>query len=376
MTVMDQETSTQPSSEAQFKRAYTVLASFIGAVLLIWVLTGFYTVGTDQVAIVERLGDYIKTPNGEIERMGAGLHYHLPWPIDRVSVISTQQIFTMKVTAFNASPAEYDNFKRELLKNGARLDVINALFDPYLITGDKNVVHAEFSVQFRITDPGAWLTSVSHEYHQTYTPDAAEDMRNRLFQQLAQRELLDAVAHMTLDGAMRDRVADLQRTLLNSLQHAMKIHEPADPTGKTMIDTGVTIDAVTQSPLHVPDAVKPAFDNLLTQQAQAVTRVKMAETERDSLEARAKGQRESLIADARGDASRIVQAAQGEADRFSQVLEQYKKAPEVTRLNLLNDAMQTITSSAKRIFFVQPGQRSLIVVDPPQYDPNQVRSGN
>jgi modulator of FtsH protease HflK len=377
MSTIEQEAITAGEAEgARFRRAYLILLSFTGAALLIWLLSGFYTVGTDQVAIVERLGEYQKTPAGDIEKIGYGLHYHLPWPIDRVSVISTQQIFTMKVSAFNASPAEYDNFKREWLRQGARPEVINALFDPYLITGDKNVVHADMTVQFRITDPGAWLTSVSHEYHQTYTPEAAEDMRNTLFQNLAQRELLDAVAHMTLDGVMRDSVAELQRNLVAAMQHAMKIHDPADPTGKTLIDTGITVDSVAISPPRVPDAVKPAFDNLVTQKAVAVTKINQAQAQAQSLEAKATGQKQSLIADANGDASNTVQAAKGEADRFRQVYAQYQNAPDVTRINLLNDAMQAVTGSAKRIFFVQPGQRSLIVVDPPQVDVNQGRTGN
>src|SRR4051812_21131165 len=181
---------------SRFAKAHHILLYFILAVVAIWVLSGFYQVGSTQVAIVERLGQYLQTTEGQIDRVEHGLHYHLPWPIDRVSLISTSQKFTLKVNAFNASPTEYEGFKRDLLKKGANPTIINALFDPYVITADKSILNIEVNVSFVISDPGAWLTSVSHEYQPTYAASVDNDMRNAMFQQIAQRTIIAQVARM------------------------------------------------------------------------------------------------------------------------------------------------------------------------------------
>ncbi|HEY4328335.1 MAG TPA: protease modulator HflK [Phycisphaerae bacterium] len=373
---MSEELNTEemPGTQgSRFAQAHHILLYFMGAALLVWIFSGFYSVGTDQVAIVERLGEFVKNSDGVAIQVEHGLHYHLPWPIDRVNIVSTQQNYTMKVDAFNASPAAYDNFKRDLLRDGGSPQVINALFDPYLITADKSVVHIEVNVQFRINDAAAWLTSVSHEYLQTYNPDQADDMRNQLFQQLAQRAMIRQVARMPLDMAVRDGRAALERNLKVGLQDATSINDPSDGTGKTKISLGVIINSVPIAESKVPDAVKPAYDNLITQAARAVTVKEKAKADAGGMVAMAEGEKSTLIADAHGYSFNTVQGAQGEADRFSQVLVQYNNAPDITRANVFTDALRTVTGNAKRIVFAQPGQRTLIVVDPPQYDASQVK---
>jgi membrane protease subunit HflK len=46
-------------------------------IFVIWLLSGFYSVGTQQQGVVLRFGDYLRTTQ-------PGLHYHLPSPIESV----------------------------------------------------------------------------------------------------------------------------------------------------------------------------------------------------------------------------------------------------------------------------------------------------
>ena len=368
--------ATEPPPEgSRLAQAHLILIYFLAAALLVWLLSGIYQVKTDQVAIVERLGEYLKTPAGQILQVDHGLHYHLPWPIDRVSVISTQQTFTLQVDEFNTSPSSYADFKRDVLRRGASPEMINAIFDPYLITGDKSVVHVEISILFRINDAAAWLTSVSHEYLQTYDPHAAEDMRNKLFQQIAQRVIISQVARMQLDKVVREARAELERGILNGLQNETRVPDPSDPTGTKRISLGVLVQSVAVSVAQVPDAVKPAYDNLITQQAAASTVMKVADADKATAITAAEGEKSTRIADANAYRISTREAAKGESQRFSQLLEQFKTAPEITRWNLFVDAARTVAAGAKRTYIVQPGQKMLIMVDPSQFDSGQGRQG-
>ncbi len=325
MTQPLENASEPPAQGSRFARAHHILLYFLAGTLAIWLVSGFFQVRSDQVAIVERLGQYLSPIDGRTE---PGLHYHLPWPIDRASLISIQQQYNLQVNAFNTSPAEYADFKLSLIRQqAARPEVLDALFDPYLVTGDKSVVHVDLNVQFTIKDPLAWLQSVSHEYSQDYDPASAKDMRNQLFQQIAQRAILAQVGHMTLGKLLQDGRADLQRGVLATFQEALDNPNSAPQPGDPPMSLGVTIQSVTLSFADVPDRVKPAYTNLVNQLQRRQTVITNANTEKDATVIRAQGEQSTLIADAQAYSERTVQAAQGEANRFGEVLKQYEKAP-------------------------------------------------
>ena len=374
MSEMEHDHALLVQGGSRFARAHNVLMLSVAGALLVWLLTGFYQVKTGQVAITERLGKYLQTPDGTVRQLEQGLHYHLPWPIDRVSVISVQQIYTMPVTAFNSSPAEYEDFKLVLKRQGVPEETINALFDPYLISGDKSVAHVELAMQFRISDPVAWLTSVSHDYHMGYDPSATDDMRNKLFQQLAQRAIIGKVETMKLQDVVGKGRAELVQGIQDRLQKAMAVPDPDRATAHENTSLGVQIQSIAVSDARVPDAVKGAYDNLNIQQSQAVTAKVAAKQQADSLKAQAQGEQVTMITNASSYGDNVVKLAKGEADRFQQVFEQYEQAPELTKASLYKDAAQAVAESAKRIIYANPGEPVVLTVDPPGYDAAQVQT--
>jgi len=366
----------------RFARAHHILLYFLGVAAAIWLLSGFYQVQADQIAIVERLGEYLSTSEGKAIPVEHGLHYHLPWPIDRVHVISVQQRLTLQVKAFNASPAEYDDFKREYLKNpdnpfGGNPGAINAIFNPYLIAADKSVLHMEISVSFRVRDPELWLQAVSHEYSETYDPASNTDLRNALLQQIAQRAMIQQASRLPFESLLLDKRDTLPQSLQTLVSDGMVIEttEANDPSKPAQIDLGIQILAVQVTALRPPDAIKAVFDNVLAQRAGRDTAESNADSDAKSMKTQALGQKETLIVDANAYKTTAIQAAHGDAEQFKQVLAQYMNTPDVTRWNLFVEAATAVTGSAKRIFFAHPGQKTYIEIDPAQYDVNQVKTG-
>ena len=62
---------------------------WLGLALLLllaaWLGAGFYVVDTDEQAVVRRFGEIA-------QRVGPGMHYRLPWPVDRVDVVKTTSV--------------------------------------------------------------------------------------------------------------------------------------------------------------------------------------------------------------------------------------------------------------------------------------------
>ena len=50
------------------------------AILAIWMVSGFYTVGPEEQGVVFRFGKYVETTS-------SGLNYHLPTPLEKVTVV-------------------------------------------------------------------------------------------------------------------------------------------------------------------------------------------------------------------------------------------------------------------------------------------------
>ena len=108
-----------------------VLVLFFGAHLA----SGFYVVGADERAVVRRFGAV------EAE-VGPGMHYRLPWPVDRVDVVKTTSV--MKVGVGFAIP-----IGDSAAPSGMEL-----------LTGDTNIVNAALVLQYVIRDPAEFLFQI------------------------------------------------------------------------------------------------------------------------------------------------------------------------------------------------------------------------
>lgn len=112
-------------------------------VVIIALVTGsFFVVDQTEQAVVLRFGKYLKTA-------GAGLQFKLPFGIDRNYNVPTEQIQREEFGFRSDRPGETTlysaaDFPRESI----------------MLTGDLNIIDVEWIVQYRITDPRAWLFNV------------------------------------------------------------------------------------------------------------------------------------------------------------------------------------------------------------------------
>ncbi len=363
---------------SRFGKAHHILLAFAGAALLLWVLSGIYKVNPGEVAIVERLGQFVGSVNGQpgtATLVQPGPHYHLPWPIDTVHKVSTRQTRNLRVRVFNTTPDAYDEIKRQFIQqnqgSNINLVMLNALFDPYLITGDKNVVHMEVAVQYTVNDPEAWLTTASHE------GDAAgesEGMREAIFQQVVQHAMVHMVSSMQINNILFEGRERLPEILRQGVTDALLLPDPNDPTGKGRINLGIQVEKVDLVEARAPKYVQPKFEQVAQARADMVSTTARAQADANAAITQANAARQTLIGNAQAYNKQVVDSAQGEASRFSQVLEQYNRSPEVTRYNVYADAVRTVAAAATRIIYAQPGQQTTLTIDPPQFDAGQVNT--
>jgi membrane protease subunit HflK len=232
---------------------------------------------------------------GVVQRFGAyegtvepGLRWHLPWPIEHVEHVDFTRL-------------------RQVTDRST------------MLTQDQNLLDVELTVQYRVS-------SAEDFYFNVADPD-------RTLQQAAEASVREVVGRVSVDDGHQN-IAEQTRQLL---QKRLDVYR-----------SGLAIKAVNFQ-AQPPDAVKAAFVDAIN-----------ASSERDSLRNEAQAYANEHLPKARSEAARnleeaaayrdrIVARAEGDAARFSALLEEYRKAPKITRERLYLDTMQDIYANTSKV---------------------------
>lgn len=263
----------------------TVGLGLLGAVVL-WAMTSFYTVKPEEQSVELMLGVYSETG-------GPGLNF-APWPLVTREVIAVTSERNIDIGTSRAG-------------SDAGL----------MLTGDENIVDIDFQVVWNIFDPQQYLFNLA-DPPQTIAAVAESVMREII----AQSELAPILNRDR--GAIGDRLRDEIQSTLDSYS------------------SGVNIVRVNFDKADPPEQVIQSF-----------RMVQDAEQERDRLQNVADAYANRVVAEARGESAQlleqseayraqVVNEAVGEASRFTAVLNEYQKAPEVTRKRIYLETMENV----------------------------------
>src|SRR5688572_7499286 len=117
-------------------RGFVLILLVIAAV---WAASGFYRVQPDEQGVVLRFGQFVETTL-------PGLHYHLPTPIESVQ--------TPKVTTVHREEIGFRT------ADAGRVAQRSIAEEALMLTGDENIIDVNFTVQWRISDAGAYLFNI------------------------------------------------------------------------------------------------------------------------------------------------------------------------------------------------------------------------
>jgi membrane protease subunit HflK len=280
-------------------RGVGVTASVVGAILLlIWLASGAFIVPEGQVGLVTTFGELS-------HKTGAGFNWRWPAPFQAHETVNVTQVQTVEIG--------YRGNARNKQGNEA-----------LMLTADQNIVDVQFSVQYKIKDPVAWVFNNS---------DQVDTVRSSA--ETAMRELVGRGKLDPLLSEGRDKLAlDAQRMIQQMLE---RYRLGADVTG-------VTIQS-----LAAPEQVAAAFEETVKAQEDRSRARAEAQAYADDILPQAKGKAATMLADAQAYRATTENTAAGNAARFNQVVTEYAKAPAVTRDRMYLDTMQQVFSSTSKV---------------------------
>ncbi|WP_299797534.1 FtsH protease activity modulator HflK [uncultured Shewanella sp.] len=257
----------------------------LGIALVVWGLSGFYTVKEAEKGVALRFGEYI----GEVE---PGLQWKATF-ID--------QVFPVNVSTVRSIPA-----------SGS------------MLTADENVVLVELDVQYRVVDAYRFLFSAV---------DANESLR-----EATDSALRYVVGHNKMDDILTTGRDQIRR---DTWEEVERIIEP--------YDLGINIVDVNFLPARPPEEVKDAFDDAISAQEDEQRFIREAEAYARAIEPKARGQVQRMEQQANAYKEREILEARGKVASFELLLPEYKAAPEVTRERLYLDAMQSVMKDTNKV---------------------------
>jgi len=289
----------------------------LGMVILLGLKGGVYSIGPDEVGVVQRFGKYSSTTS-------PGLHVKLPFGIDKVTPIKVKKIFKEEFGVRTVSPGI-----RTKYASGDYSD------ESLMLTGDLNILDVRWIVQFRVKDPVSLLFKIRSPI------DVIRDISQVVMRRLVGDYRVDEV--LTMKREEIDHLAQVE------LQKILDYY-----------NTGVQIVTVKLQDVNPPDEVKPAFNEVNEAKQEKERVINQAWEAYNKVVPRAKGEAEQMIREAEGYHLEKVNKAKGEAERFLSVLEEYKNAKEITKKRLYLETMMQVLPKAKQKYIIDSKQTSIL----------------
>ncbi|MFM9024633.1 MAG: FtsH protease activity modulator HflK [Planctomycetaceae bacterium] len=275
-----------------------LVAAAVLALLVAGLARGVYTVGPESVGVIQRFGRFVGT-------VGPGLRFKLPFGIDTVTILPVKRQLKMEFGFATSGSTNLDQSSRESDRESD------------MVTGDLNAAHVEWVVQYEIDDPEQFLFN-----HREPGP-TLRDLSESVMREVVGDRTVDEVLTIGRQGIENDAIAKLT-SLVSSLH------------------LGLRVQQVQLKNVHPPTPVQRSFEEVNRAQQEREQMINQANGEYNKVVPRASGESERRVREAEGYALERVNQAEGDVAKFRALLEQYEKAPEVTRQRLYLETMAKI----------------------------------
>ena len=296
------------SGESEFSFKWIQL----GAIAL-WAASGFYQVQTNEQGVVLRFGQYVDTTD-------AGLHYHLPYPIETVQKVSMTQERSINLGESEA----YSASNVAGMRGNRDADALRSFTESHMLTGDENIVDINLTVVWKIKNAKDYLFNVR-------SPDETV----RVAAQSVLREIVGQSEMQPIITGDRGKVEDETKEELQKL---------LDEFG-----SGVEIVRVKLQKADPPKQVVDAFNEVQRAKADLERFKNEAEAYRNEVLPKARGEASKIIQDAEAYSSAVVNKAQGDAERFLSVYNAYKSGKDVTIKRLYLETMENVLAKSNKV---------------------------
>ena len=314
------------------KRILTTTAlALTGIIALIVLFTSWYTVDESEQAVVITFG------KAEEPILDSGLHFKLPWPMQKVEILS-KETFSLQFGYKQSPDGEIVSFDNETK----------------MITGDENIVLTDLVVQWKITDPGKYLFNA--EAPQEILHDATS------------ASIRSIIGSSLIDEALTSGKADIEAQTRDLLATLIEKY-----------DIGISILGVKLQDVELPNAeVRSAFTAVTDARETKNTKTNEAKKYQNQRESEAIGEIAAIKSRAEGQRTARIEQARGEVAVFDKLYAEYRNNQEITRQRLVIETLESVLPNAQIYIMNDSGEtvKYLPLQQPAQVPPVTTEKGD
>jgi len=269
----------------------------VAAVFVVWLLTGFYTINDSERGVVLQFGQYRTTTL-------PGLHWRVPWPVQTVEKVNVSQV---------------DRFPLQMR----------------MLTADETLVQVDLAVQYRRTDPVAFLFNVRNP--------------EETLADITESAIREVVGKNELDFILTEGRAEIAQRTQQVIQSTLNAY-----------GTGIEVTQVNLQEANFPAQVQSAVQDAIKAREDFERLQLEAQAYANDIVPRARGAAARQLQAAQAYRDRVIAGADGEGDRFIKLLEAYEMAPAVTRQRLYIETMEYVLGRASKVIIDSDGTGNLL----------------
>jgi modulator of FtsH protease HflK len=276
-----------------------------------------YTVGVDEVGIIQRFGKYIRTSQ-------PGLNFKLPGIIEKVTKVKVRRVYK-KEFGFRSVRAD----DKQRLSSDSESDSV-----ALMLTGDLNVALVPWIVQYRINDPYNYLFKI--------------------------REVDSLLSDMS-EAAMRLVIGD--RSINEVISKRGEVAEEAKAVLQAELDkseAGLSIVTIEMEKTNVPEPVQQSFNEVNQAVQEKEKLIYQAREAYNKAIPEAMGEAERTIRVAEGYALDRVNRSKGDAARFVALYQEYAKAKDITKKRMYLEMLKDIMPKLGNKYIIDANQKNVL----------------
>ena len=285
-------------------------AVVIVIVLCFAVYTSVFTVDPEEKAVVLKFGK-------EDRIVGQGLHFKLPFFMEQEYKVPVQRQLKLEFGFRTAGNETRQQYAQTQYSGGGYAA------ESLMLTGDLNVASIEWVTQYKIADPVKYLFKVRNV--------------DQTFRDMNEAVMREIIGDRTINEVLTIGRGEIQNLAMEKLSALCKEYT-----------LGIVVSQVILQDVSPPEPVKPAFNEVNQAEQEKETTIQNALAEYNREIPKAEGTALKTVEAAEGYAVKRVNEAIGSVSRFTQVFEEYQKAPNITRQRIYLETMAEIYQAVDR----------------------------
>ena len=291
--------SQQPQADMQ-KISKFILPCILTVILLVGVLTCFYTVDDKQQAVVTTFGQVTDITD-------PGLHFKLPFGIQKATKVDVN-VYQKIELGYTTTPEG---------------DYTVATNESTMITGDYNIVNVDFFVEYKISNPVQYLYS--------------SNQPEMILRNLIQSQVRNVVGSTSVDAVLTDGKENIQMQVKELVTQILQEYD----IGLTLVDVRI------QDSEPPTQEVIEAFKAVETAKQQAETVVNDAKAYQNAKLPNAQAEADKLLQNAQYLRQKRINEANEQVAMFHAMYSEYALNPEITRSRMYYEAISQVLPGIK-----------------------------